>query len=54
MKTTNIPTDLSQFGITAEDLDFLVEAGSQQTRLLVNNKQELSKDDIREIYKKVL
>lgn len=54
VKTTNIPTDLSQFGITAEDLDFLVEAGSQQTRLLVNNKQELSKDDIREIYKKVL
>ena len=54
VKTTNIPTDLSQFGITAEDLDFLVEAGSQQTRLLVNNKRELSKDDIREIYKKVL
>ena len=54
VKTTNIPTDLSQFGITGEDLDFLVEAGSQQTRLLVNNKRELSKDDIREIYKKVL
>ena len=54
VKTTNIPTDLTQFGITAEDLDFLVEAGSQQTRLLVNNKRELSKDDIREIYKKVL
>lgn len=54
VKTTNIPTDLSQFGITGEELDFLVEAGSQQTRLLVNNKRELGKDDIREIYKKVL
>jgi len=37
-----------------EDLDFLVDAGSQQTRLLVNNMKELSLNDIREIYLKVL
>lgn len=37
-----------------EDLDFLVQAGSDQKRLLVNNMKELSLDDIREIYLKVL
>ena len=37
-----------------EDIDFLVTAGSQQTRLLVNNCKELSLEDIRYIYKKVL
>ena len=37
-----------------EDLDFLVDAGSKQTRLLVNNMKELSLDDIRNIYLKVL
>lgn len=51
---TNIPTDLSQFGVKMEDLDFLVDAGSKQTRLLVNNRKELSLDDIRQIYLKVL
>ncbi len=54
VKETNIPTDLKQFGVQAEDLEFLVDAGSRQTRLLVNNRRELSLEDIREIYKKVL
>lgn len=54
VKTTHIPTDLEQFGVKLEDLDFLVDAGSKQTRLLVNNRKELSLDDIREIYLKVL
>lgn len=54
VKNTNIPTDLSEFGVKMEDLDFLVEAGSRQTRLLVNNRKELSLDDIRSIYLKVL
>ena len=54
VKTTQIPTDLSGFGVRMEDLDFLVTAGSQQTRLLVNNRRELSLDDIRAIYLKVL
>ncbi|MDO4299041.1 MAG: iron-containing alcohol dehydrogenase [Lachnospiraceae bacterium] len=54
VKVTNIPTDLDQFGVKMEDLDFLVDAGSKQTRLLVNNRRELSLDDIRAIYLKVL
>lgn len=54
VKVTNIPTDLKEFGVKMEDLDFLVDAGSQQTRLLVNNMKELSLNDIREIYLKVL
>lgn len=54
VKFNNIPTDLSQYGVTMDDLDFLVTAGSQQTRLLVNNMKTLSLDDIRSIYLKVL
>lgn len=54
VKTTEIPDDLSAFGVRKEDLDVLVEAGSRQTRLLVNNRRELSKEDIRTIYRKVL
>ena len=54
VRDTNIPTDLNQYGVSMEDLDFLVTAGSQQQRLLVNNCKELSLEDIREIYLKVL
>ncbi len=49
----NIPTKLEEFGVKKEDLDFLVKAGSQQTRLLVNNCKELSLDDIRYLYEKL-
>lgn len=54
VKVTNIPTDLTQYGVAMDDLDFLVTAGSQQQRLLVNNMKELSLDDIRNIYLKVV
>ena len=54
VKVTNIPTDLTQYGVNMDDLDFLVTAGSQQQRLLVNNMKELSLDDIRNIYLKVV
>ena len=54
VKVTNIPTDLKQYGVKPEDIDFLVDAGSKQTRLLVNNMKELSLDDIRSLYLKVL
>ena len=54
VKETNIPTSLKEFGVQPEDLDFLVKAGSEQQRLLVNNCKELSLDDIRYIYKKVM
>ncbi|MBB5336958.1 iron-containing alcohol dehydrogenase [Pectinatus brassicae] len=54
VKDTNIPVSLKEFGVKDDDLDFLVDAGSKQTRLLVNNCKELSLDDIRNIYKKVM
>lgn len=54
VKDTNIPVSLKEFGVKDNDLDFLVNAGSQQTRLLVNNCKELSLDDIRYIYKQVM
>lgn len=54
VKATNIPTDLKEFGVKMEDLESLVEAGSKQQRLLVNNRKELSLEDIRTIYLKVL
>ena len=54
VKNTNIPVDLNTFGVKMEDLDFLVDAGSRQQRLLVNNMKELSLADIRSIYLKVL
>lgn len=54
VKATDIPTDLASFGVKMEDLDFLTDAGSKQTRLLVNNRKDLSLEDIREIYLKVL
>ncbi len=54
VKITEIPVSLEQFGVSAEELDFLVDAGSRQTRLLENNRKELSLNDIRNIYQKVL
>lgn len=54
VKTTGIPSSLQDFGVALADLDFLIEAGSQQTRLLANNRKEMSREDIRIIYRKVL
>lgn len=54
VKVTDIPVNLNEFGIKKDDLDFLVQAGSEQTRLLNNNKKELSKEDIEQIYLKVI
>lgn len=53
VKETEIPTSLESFGVQKEDMEFLVEAGSQQQRLLVNNCKELTLTDIRAIYQKV-
>lgn len=53
VKKTNIPTNLAELGVKEDDLDFLVTAGSQQQRLLVNNCKKLSLEDIRYIYKKL-
>ena len=53
VEKVQIQTKLEEFGVKKEDLDFLVKAGSQQTRLLVNNCKELSLDDIRFLYEKL-
>ena len=36
------------------DIDFLVTSGSQQRRLLDNNRKELTLEEIRAIYQSVL
>lgn len=50
----NVKCDLSAKGINEEVLDDLIEAASKVTRLLNNNPKVVTKDDMREIYKKLL
>ena len=54
MKHLEIPTSLKEFGVPEEDLEGLVQAGMQVTRLLVNNMREITPDDARNIYKQVM
>jgi alcohol dehydrogenase class IV len=54
VKKVEIPTDLSAFGVTMDNLDFLVESGSGVKRLLDNNKRKLTKEEIKDIYISVL
>lgn len=54
VKTLEIPTSLEIFNVPKEDLDVLVEAGMQVTRLLVNNMREVTPEDARKIYLEVL
>lgn len=49
-----IPTSLKTFNVPEGDLEGLVEAGMQVTRLLVNNMREVTPDDARKIYLEVL
>jgi len=50
----DIPISLKEFNIPESDLESLVEAGMQVTRLLVNNMRQVSASDAREIYRQVL
>lgn len=54
VKHLEIPTSLKEFHVPAEDLETLVEAGMQVTRLLNNNKRKLEADDARAIYRQIL
>ena len=54
IRDTDIPTNLKNYGVKGIDLDFLVEAGGQQRRLLDNNRKELTIEEIRNIYLSVL
>lgn len=50
----DIPTSLKTFHVPAEDLDDLVAAGMEVTRLLVNNKREVTPEDAKNIYTEIL
>ena len=54
IRRTDIPTDLKPYGVHPSDIDFLVTSGSQQRRLLDNNRKELTLEEIRAIYQSVL
>lgn len=49
-----IPKSLKAFDVPADDLDDLVSAGMEVTRLLVNNQREVTPEDAKEIYLKIL
>lgn len=54
VKNLDIPTSLKTFGVPEEDLEGLVEAGMQVTRLLVNNMREVTAADARAIYQTIM
>ncbi|MGM0169394.1 hypothetical protein IGI39_003710 [Enterococcus sp. AZ135] len=54
VKILKIPTSLKEFNVPEEDLDGLVAAGMEVTRLLVNNKREVTPEDARKIYLEIL
>lgn len=54
VKHLDIPTSLKKFNVPEEDLDTLVEAGMQVTRLLNNNIRKVTADDARHIYSEIL
>lgn len=54
IKDLNIETSLRDRGITEADLDTLVESAAKVTRLLDNNPRLMTKDDMREIYQKLI
>lgn len=54
VKHLEIPTSLKEFGVPAEDLEGLVKAGMEVTRLLVNNMREVTPEAARAIYQEIL
>lgn len=54
VKHLEIPTSLSVFGVPSSDLDTLVEAGMQVTRLLNNNMRKVTPEDARALYQAIL
>ncbi len=54
IRSLEIPSSLSAFGIGAEALEELVEAGLDVKRLLNNNKREISCEDARGLYLEIM
>ena len=54
VKHLDIPTSLQEFGVPKEDLDSLVAAGMEVTRLLVNNRRKVTPEDARKLYMEIM
>lgn len=54
VENINIPNNLEQYGIGEEDIDDMVEGAAKVTRLLDNNPKKMTKEDIKNIYKKLI
>ena len=54
VKHLDIPTSLQEFGVPKEDLDSLVTAGMEVTRLLVNNRRKVTPEDARKLYLEIM
>lgn len=54
VKILEIPTSLKTFNVPEEDIDGLVAAGMEVTRLLVNNKRKVTPEDARKIYLEII
>lgn len=54
IRRLEIPSSLSAFGVSRDDLDQLVEAGMDVKRLLNNNKKEIGYEDARRLYLEVM
>lgn len=50
----NIKSPLKEMNISEKQLDIMVESASKVTRLLDNNPKKLTKEDMREIYRKII
>ncbi|WP_242661367.1 iron-containing alcohol dehydrogenase [Alkaliphilus metalliredigens] len=54
VRDTHIPSSLSEYNVGKEDLDQLVASAFEVKRLLNNNRKELTKEDIKNIYLEIL
>lgn len=54
VRRLEIPQNLRELGVPAEDLDRLAEAGMEVRRLLVNNPRELTLADAKKLYQEVM
>ena len=54
IKHLDIPTSLKEYGVSKDDLDFLVTAGMDVQRLLVNNMRKVTAEDARALYLEIL
>ena len=49
-----IPVSLAPFHVDEREIDGLVKAGMQVTRLLSNNKKTVTPEDARRIYQEII